>query len=217
MRFMLQVRGPLPAVRTGKGRGAEKHQIRLQIHRQLKELWAVSPALAGFRDAESNPRTQAAELKADQTGLWRLHAIPRKTEDYIGDISYASSPWRSFALAGRTFVPFITYHPPGWLCQLDIRFLRRGQPGRLVDTGTGDIDNRIKLLLDALRMPKQKQELFTAGEYPAPCFCLLEDDALIASLSVTSQTLLETEPEGQRQDHAVLFIEVHIESTGYTR
>jgi len=42
--------------------------------------------------------------------------------------------------------------------QLGSLFLRPGEPGRLVSRG-GDIDNRIKTLLDGLRMPTDAIEL----------------------------------------------------------
>jgi hypothetical protein len=37
-------------------------------------------------------------------------------------------------------------------CSIDILFLHRDAPGRIVRSG-GDIDNRIKVLFDALRVP----------------------------------------------------------------
>jgi hypothetical protein len=69
--------------------------------------------------------------------------------------------------------------------------LRRDHPGNLVSYG-GDIDNRLKTLFDALRMPNTCDEL--AGVPPEadedPFYVLLEDDALITKVSVTTDRLL---------------------------
>ena len=77
-------------------------------------------------------------------------------------------------------------------CVLDILFLRRDEPGRLVGSG-GDIDNRIKVLLDALKMPTPgdgfKPEA-GPSEGEEPFFCLLQDDSLITELRVTTDRLL---------------------------
>src|SRR5947209_8395436 len=44
------------------------------------------------------------------------------------------------------------------VCDLDILFLRRENPGQLISHG-GDLDNRIKVLFDALRMPQDDNEI----------------------------------------------------------
>ncbi len=79
------------------------------------------------------------------------------------------------------------------VAELSISFLRPEAPGALITQG-GDIDNRIKTLLDALRMPRVPTEL-PADATPAPdedpYFCLLENDNLVTSLSVKTDQLLE--------------------------
>ena len=91
---------------------------------------------------------------------------------------------------GGRFVPLIS-NAGGFTCSLSILFLRRDNPGNLVENG-GDIDNRIKVLLDGLRMPETVNQL---GGFPIdadedPFFCLLEDDKLITSISVTTDRLI---------------------------
>jgi len=77
--------------------------------------------------------------------------------------------------------------------------LRNDAPGALIRSG--DLDNRIKTVFDALRMPTNVDEL---GGYDAPAeeedpfYCLLEDDYLITHLSVETDRLLE--PSGQASD-----------------
>jgi hypothetical protein len=68
-----------------------------------------------------------------------------------------------FSRCGFRFVPLVNEHMGHVTCSLDILFLRRDHPGGLV-SNTGDIDNRIKVLFDALRMPGDCQEV--DGEVP---------------------------------------------------
>ena len=71
--------------------------------------------------------------------------------------------------------------------------LRPEAPGGLVTQG-GDIDNRLKTLLDSLTMPRHLNALPKQSQPAAdqqPFFCLLEDDNLIAALSVQTEQLLE--------------------------
>jgi hypothetical protein len=71
---------------------------------------------------------------------------------------------------------------------IGIVLMRPEEPGSIV-TRAGDIDNRLKTLLDSLRMPHNRSEIpadYVAGPDEEPFFCLLEDDNLISSLSVTS-------------------------------
>jgi hypothetical protein len=64
-------------------------------------------------------------------------------------------------------------------------------PGTIVTNG-GDIDNRIKVLFDALCIPMGKHEL--GGAMPQdgedPFYVLLEDDRLITRIGVTTDQLL---------------------------
>lgn len=70
------------------------------------------------------------------------------------------------------FVPLIRKET-GFTCSLDILFLRRGHPGELITQG-GDIDNRIKVLFDSLKMPKDGTEVQDIpSEDEDPFFCLL--------------------------------------------
>lgn len=80
------------------------------------------------------------------------------------------------------------------VAELKITLLRPGPPGQLISQ-SGDIDNRLKTLLDALKVPKEPTAL-PEDEAPleneTPFFCLLEDDSLITALSVETDRLLET-------------------------
>lgn len=80
-----------------------------------------------------------------------------------------------------------------FLAELEIMLLRPELPGSIVQSG-GDIDNRLKTLLDALAMPSQPNALpqgVGPDEGETPFFCVLENDCLITKLSVHTERLLE--------------------------
>lgn len=79
------------------------------------------------------------------------------------------------------------------VAHLDVSILRPEEPGSIVTQG-GDIDNRLKTLLDSLRMPRNPSELpknDKPGDSEDPFFILLEDDNLITRISVRTDRLLE--------------------------
>jgi hypothetical protein len=75
---------------------------------------------------------------------------------------------------------------------LDFLFLRKEPAGYIIDRESGDLDNRLKVLFDALRMPKEQE--IPDKDWPfvneIPFFCLLEDDALITGFSIETDRLL---------------------------
>ncbi len=77
------------------------------------------------------------------------------------------------------------------IAHLDITLLRPEGPGSLITSG-GDLDNRLKTLFDALRVPKDTEIPQSMAEWPADelFYCLLEDDALITEVSVRADRLL---------------------------
>jgi hypothetical protein len=99
------------------------------------------------------------------------------------------------------------------VCDLDILFLRRDEPGNLIGGG-GDLDNRIKVLFDALRVPDEAE---LKGLPPEPIIvCLLEDDKLITGFRVTSDRLLNPAPSEQEENHVHLIINVEVKATKLT-
>ena len=98
-------------------------------------------------------------------------------------------------------------------CELDVLFLRHGEPGSII-TG-GDIDNRLLTLSDGLCIPngiKEIEYLEKQNDFPIndPIFCLLEDDSLISRWNVKTDRLLSSNvvPTDVR-----LVIEVHIKAS----
>ena len=79
-------------------------------------------------------------------------------------------------------------------CSLDILLLDENRS----PFPKGDIDNRMKTLIDALRMPTSSE--LECNRKPCegeePFFCLLEDDKLINSFSVERDTLWSENSSG---------------------
>jgi hypothetical protein len=92
-------------------------------------------------------------------------------------------------------------------------FLRRDIPGSAIQAG--DIDNRIKTLIDALRPPRSQNELVGEDATPRsdedPFICLLEDDRQVSHLSVETDTLLDpptADEADQRKARIVITVEL---------
>jgi hypothetical protein len=98
---------------------------------------------------------------------------------------------QNYVRCGFNFVPLINqHHYHARYCKLDILFLRRDAPGNLIKSG-GDIDNRIKVLFDGLRIVDSCNELGGASPEAGedPFFCLLEDDRAITEVNITTDRL----------------------------
>lgn len=180
MEFRLMYQGRLPAEGRAGGRAREKHELRKHFHKQLKELWSQHPDL----------RQQSEQRFIISTdGMGRQMAVA-VSPDYAGARTWLEHIADNHSRCGGRFVPLVS-RLGGFTCSLDILFLRRDNPGHIISSG-GDIDNRLKLLLDGLKMPEIDNDL---GGFPIetdenPFFCLLEDDRLITRVSVTTDRLL---------------------------
>ncbi len=94
---------------------------------------------------------------------------------------------------GFVFAPLVSSRIK-FVASLDILLLRPEAPGSIISQ-SGDIDNRIKTLLDALKVPHELNALppgCVPTEDENPFFCLLQDDSLITGLAVRTDRLLET-------------------------
>lgn len=113
---------------------------------------------------------------------------------------------------GFVFVPLVSERIH-LAAHLRILFLRPETPGRVV-SGGGDLDNRMKTLLDALKVPHEPTALpmdAVPAEDETPFYTLLQDDALVTGLEVTTDRLLE--PVSERGEVLVV---VHV-TTQITR
>jgi hypothetical protein len=177
-------------VSTRDNRSEHKHAIRKSFHPQLKRLWEIVP-----------------HLNAPQKTLW-------PTQIYVGSIPPPPPP-RSEELAakypfnGFNFVPLVT-EELSLICGIEILFLRPDYPGAVVSSG--DIDNRLKTLFDAIRIPQVGQLDADAipSENEKPFYVLLEDDKLITRLSVETDTLLSPTSERPNRNDVRLIIPVKL-------
>jgi hypothetical protein len=202
VKFRLIYDGPLqPSQRDPENGAADpialhKHKIRTVFHGQLKRLW------------ETNRFLSSAECDA-----W--------AEFRIGEPANFMTPLKDvlglvYQRNGFNFVP-LAIPDYDLLCNLDILFLRRDAPGSIIQAG--DIDNRIKTLIDALRIPKGANEL---GGCPEPCgdqspfFCLLEDDKQVTGLKVETDTLLDPTELNDADNRRVRLV-ISVEITPYHR
>ena|SRR5437867_11510417 len=192
VQFRLIYQGELPASGQGRTRAREKHQIRKALHKQLKELWATNTFLN----------------------------IYFKNQEYLKNVG------DKYALCNHRFVPLISEEfgkfgdsPMGLACGLDILFLRRDHPPiGLVKEG-GDIDNRIKVLFDALRVPDNCSGIGQPDSDEDPFFCLLQNDNLITEVKVASDKLLTPLDPGANPTDVHLIIQVRtlvIGASGFT-
>jgi hypothetical protein len=114
---------------------------------------------------------------------------------------------------GLLFAPLVTQRLHLYV-ELSVLLFRQQPRGTLITDG-GDIDNRLKTLLDGLRVPHGSMEgrtLMPADPDPSPFYCLLEDDSLVTKVSVESEQLLRP----ARPDEVVAIISVHVKKTVLT-
>ena len=102
-----------------------------------------------------------------------------------------------YSRLGYKFVP-LALESLNSLVALEIFFLREGIPGTMLKSA--DLDARLKKLIDALRLPHNKDELGgynLPAEGEEPFYCLMEDDKLVSNITISTDTLLEaTAPDG---------------------
>ncbi len=180
MRFWLAYDGPLKA----NGNAKHKHTIRKVLHSQMKRLWS-QPPLVHFTSATPD---NVDLLDVSQTD-------PKKS--------------LIFPVGLFKFAPLVSVRKK-MICDLEILLMRPEAPGGVITQG-GDIDNRIKTLFDALRAPKHEGELPKNCQPAAdetPFFCLLEDDFLITSVSVTTAQLLSQ--HGSRDVRLVIKVDTRV-------
>jgi hypothetical protein len=200
MKFTLTYDGPLPSS-GNKAKNEAKWGIRAHFHPQLKDLWANHPALHALEvDGRYFPKYGGAKLhqahhQTDPLSHWEPPG-PSHMMDLCASIERHGSWFRP--LVRETFA----LH-----CGLKIGFLRKEAPGKIYQGG--DIDGRIKTLLDALTMPRHaEQVLQEVGNDEYPVYCLLEDDSLVSGLQVETERLLTD--NNHPADYARLTIEVDV-------
>jgi len=113
-------------------------------------------------------------------------------------------------IGAHNFLPIVTDELHLY-AEISIDMIRPGRPGSLIQGG--DIDNRLKTLFDALRMPNTTNELVgDPAPNGSPLPCLLEDDRFITRVDVTTHQLLLTLAPG----HVMLLMKVILKKNAVT-
>ncbi|MGO9025279.1 MAG: hypothetical protein ACLQIQ_13435 [Beijerinckiaceae bacterium] len=199
MKFTLTYDGSLPAS-ANKAKNQAKWDIRAKFHPQLKDLWANHPALSAFEiEGRYFPRSGGATLRQEH------HLNPLGVKWGPTDPSSVYDLCESIEKHGAWFRPLVR-ESCALHCGLKIIFLRKERPGKIYQGG--DIDGRIKTLLDALTMPQHVEQVLEKTPHDDPIYCLLEEDSLVSGLQVETERLLTT--DDYPVDYARLIIEVDV-------
>jgi hypothetical protein len=212
MKFTLTYDGSLPPS-GNKANKQTKWDIRKQLHPQLDDLWTNHPAMRAVYENRHFPKTGGAPLLQThhQIGgpvigaVRRLHTGP--TPPPPVELLDLCKPINKH---GRLFRPLVR-ESYALHCGLKILFLRKEPPGAIYQAMTyqgGDIDGRIRTVLDALAMPQHVEQMVDDQDAPDPMHCLLEDDSLISGLGVEGERLLTD--QSHPRDYARLIIEVDV-------
>jgi hypothetical protein len=192
--FRLMYQGIL----TANGSVPDKFAIRRQFHPQLRNLCS-----------------EHSELRSQFIAWGSVEAQQKLGEAYTADAAFqfGIKRYADTCINGFCFLPLAKKE---WhlRCSLDVLFLRREKPSRIFMRG--DIDNRFKTLFDALQMPHNGQEI--GSEIPRgdedPFYVLLQEDDLIAGVSLTTDRLLDVPFAHQYdRDYSVLVINVKLQPT----
>jgi hypothetical protein len=145
--------------------------------------------------------------------LWQFQPLNDEATKWL---SHENSPSQIgiYETRGTTvFAPLVSKRVD-LRCELEITFLRKQAPGQLIGDG-GDIDNRVKTLLDALSVPPfaQQDAFRDTGPSDLPIYCLLQDDSLVTKLSVETDRLLR--PTNNEHD-LVAIIQVWVSASRLT-
>lgn len=193
LEFRLTYEGHLLGASKTHTRASHKHDIRKVFHPQLKRLWEITPHLSSARD----PLPQSEILvNGERNGPPRKSMLAELADRFVRN--------------GFRFIPLAT-EDLSLICGIEILFLRPDHPGAVLRSG--DIDNRLKTLFDALRIPSIG-ELGNHSPTPTddedPFYVLLEDDKLVTRLSVETDTLLQPTGEKPNRNDARLVITVKL-------
>lgn len=194
MKFRIVYDGELfssqPSENNGSGKHVKmaehKHEIRGQMNSQLKNLLQKHPTLSTF---EYCPECQMNHAFQTQGGVGGDH----KKIDLTHCILENPLTVESNKNLGNDYFKFcpLVSKALGLRCSLDILLLREGQVAGVYKSG--DLDNRLKTLIDGLTMPRTKDQIPEAERNPStmtePFYTLLADDNIIDSLKVETDTL----------------------------
>jgi hypothetical protein len=206
MRFHLIYSGQL-ASSGNKAKPGGARSIRDALHPQIKHLWDTHAALKQLRQSAVVLKNPGAYIGVGPDSplmpMRDLGLYPARDDEV--DLC---EPLKRGA---KTYIPLVR-RSLDLNCEIHVLFLRNGDPGALVLPG-GEIDNRIKTLVDALRIPDADVE----AQYPQaqdPTYCLMENDTLVSDLSISTDRLLTAKTEHDNEVHLVIEVIVRVLRVG---
>lgn len=201
MKFTLTYDGILPASANGSSKKVpEKQEIREHISPQLAELWRLHPALQRAKRNRYVSKS-GAFLTADHHHSVKLPpgTVDKNSIDLCAEVE----------LGGVKFMPLVrsSYNT---ICGISVLFLRQEAAGSVYQGG--DLDNRIKTLLDALTLPKAEHiaKAPPSSSASLPIHCLMEDDSLMAGLNVETRRLLTHPGADEKQVRLIIEVDVRV-------
>jgi hypothetical protein len=217
VKFALTYDGSLPPS-ANKAKRNEVWEIRQKFDPQLVDLWKHHPALI---EIEQNGRYFPKRRGAGLTQFHHNHPgrniimeerklIAQLQEQGDQDALDLHEPildlCEPIEKHGAWFRPLVresfAVH-----CGLKILFLRKEPPGRVYQGG--DLDGRIKTLIDSLVMPQHaEQVLERTSTKTCPIYCVLQDDCLVSGVNVETERLLTD--QNYSKDYVRLVIEVDV-------
>jgi hypothetical protein len=208
MKFTLTYDGELKASGNASNKRDLIWGIRQQIGDQLLDLWRVHPAL----------RSVAIHwyIAKDKIFGWFEKHHSNFSSDSSGPPPEPTDREDCIDLCGSISVNGFDFQPLvrdaiGLNCAIDILFLRKEAKGRVYQGG--DLDNRIKTLLDALRVPTSQElnRIQYDAIYPTQkMYCLLEDDALVTGLGVKTGQLLNRPGTSESEVRLIIDVDVRV-------
>jgi hypothetical protein len=198
MEISLSYRGPLPG--GGDHVKAYKTRIRQELHYQLAGLCERNEH---FRQASDEPLPEA-KMRGNRVELIDPPAQPVQGMGTVWGHDFFRVP-----LSGVDFIPLLT-RKNYRVAELALLLWRRSEPGNILQPD-GDIDNRLKTLFDALRMPHSVDEIDSGSLFKeGRCYCLLEDDSLITKLTVSTHKTYRPPPSELTDTEASIYVELNM-------
>lgn len=197
MKFRLTWHGQLFGASRNSSRASEKHEMRMVFHEQLKRLWRQHEPL---RQLSSLPFPDyETAVSGQQGGPFR-----EKCQSYQKLVS------ENHNQHGHKWLPLVL-EASAVTCSVDILLLRSGAKGHVLHLG--DIDGRLKVIFDALGIPRDGSGVTPPDRESEPTYVLLEDDRLISHVAVESDELLEPTGETEVQNDARVIITINVKMT----
>lgn len=183
----LHYQGPLPA--SKRYQVEIKNSLRSQFHQQLVVFCKNQPRF--------QPALAATLPQAVMRGS-RLSAPSAISYEFFG-----------VSIGSFEFVPLVS-RLNQLVAEVRIDLYRREEPGDILTPG-GDLDNRLKMIFDGLRLPQNADETigFKATDGKRG-YCVLEDDSLIRKVALNTFRLIEPAAADEKETDVRLVLHVDI-------